>query len=107
MGRFDAYARVVRSIVIIYASNAPSRFVGFMEPVRTQFQSAMADLKGKTMAATTAMGLIHSRHKYRPAFCRRLECVCGLDRRVGKGEGTDLAGNGGFAKLRTATLTHA
>jgi hypothetical protein len=44
--------------------------VGFMDPVGTQFQSAMADLKGRTKAATIASGFIHSVHKLAAAFLR-------------------------------------
>src|SRR4051812_36797499 len=42
--------------------------VGFMEPVGTQFQSATADLKGKTKAATRASGLIHSFQRWIAVF---------------------------------------
>src|SRR5690349_4837071 len=51
-------------------TRSPSRMVGFIEPLGTQFQSAIADFRGKINAATTAAGLSHSRQRYAKDFLR-------------------------------------
>jgi hypothetical protein len=42
--------------------------VGFIEPLGTQFQSAIADLRGNTTAAMQAAGRTHSRQRYVTTF---------------------------------------
>src|SRR6187551_3203707 len=62
----------LRSYASLFTNTkSPSRIVGFIEPVGTQFQSATADFKGKTMMAANPRGLSHSLHKYFMAFCKR------------------------------------
>jgi hypothetical protein len=62
-------------------TKSPSRIVGFMEPLGTQFQSATADFNGKTTMATHAAGLINSRHKYLAARRKGFGTRMGVRRR--------------------------
>src|SRR5262245_20906521 len=45
-------------------TRSPSRIVGFMEPVGTSFQSAMAERKAHTTSKQVSIGLAHSRQRY-------------------------------------------